>query len=134
VESEGGDWTEERLAGLESMLAQLGELAPERSNAARQRLHQRLVDSINESLRRPRLEPEDVTQIEQRLGLLAGRDASSATVLRQSLQQRLRRWQPVFEIAKPYSDLRTLIDRNDIALQDEVLVRPFPATALEGPD
>ncbi len=99
------DWTATHLEAMESRLEELHRLDPDSAGAARRRLNERYVAFIRELFRRPNVPPEDVSHIEAALTLLSTRAPQSVPALRQELQQRLRRWEPVGELTAPFDNV-----------------------------
>ena len=98
------EWTPDSVEELEARIADLERIAPVQAASYRERSHQRLAAHIEESIHRPRLQPEDVAQLEDLLArALDQRKPEAAAPLRQALNKRLRVWEPVFELAAPYT-------------------------------
>jgi serine/threonine-protein kinase len=105
------DWSEAHVKDMEKLLRDLHPLAPEEADAARQRLHQGLTDSIRQDLAQPRLELEDRTRIEKRIRLLENRDAPRAADLRMTLDKRIHDWQEAFDLTPPLPRLSSSLTR-----------------------
>jgi serine/threonine protein kinase len=98
------DWPPERVDEVESLIGRLGKIAPADAEAARRRLVQELRGSLNRTLDRPHLEPDDVSRFETTLKALSAREAAAEEEFHPLLQQRLRNWDTVFDLKEPFAD------------------------------
>ena len=116
---------------LEARIADLERIAPAQAASYRERLHQRLAAHIEESIHRPRLQPEDVAQLEDLLRALDQRKPEAAAPLRQALNKRLRMWEPVFELAAPYTALPDGLDPKHVRVEEGGLIISATVAARE---
>ncbi len=96
--------TEEYLRGMESRIAELRELLPDKAAAAKQRLHQGYAERVRDEFRE-RLNPEQAAPLEAAIARLRPRDPALADALAKEVGQRLDHWQQVFRLEAPFADL-----------------------------
>jgi len=115
---EAQDWAPEHVERLESLAARLARLAPERRPTAPEQLRARFAERIRGELRRPTLEPEDIAQVRRDVGLLAARAPDLAQELRRTLDERLRAWQLLFDLAPPFKDIERVFDPSQVRAEE----------------
>jgi tRNA A-37 threonylcarbamoyl transferase component Bud32 len=103
AELERGDWSPGHLAKMDGILDELRRLAPADAAAAQQRLHEHFAQSIARSINVDHLSPEDASRIRAALELLRRRAPRMIVDLEKKLKQRFRIWEPVFDLAAPFS-------------------------------
>jgi tetratricopeptide (TPR) repeat protein len=142
---EDGAWTSERVEAVESRIDTLAASDPEAGERMRQRLHERIAAWLGRLLSEPALERSHHDQVTAGLELLAARDATRASVLRQAYEERLRHPEVFLDLKDPFTrlagvfapdDNRVRVEGGKLALREErgrtagvpVLTR-FPAGA-----
>jgi tetratricopeptide (TPR) repeat protein len=119
-------WTVERGEQLERVLAAWQALDPEPAAVARRRLYDRFASLFRTSLRQPRLEPEDLSRLDADLEWLATRDAGLGQTLRDELRQRVRAWQPRFDLSAPWKEETDVFAPGQVLAKEKVLVTAAP--------
>jgi WD40 repeat protein/tetratricopeptide (TPR) repeat protein/predicted Ser/Thr protein kinase len=127
------DWTPVQVDALEAQIADLERLAPAEAASYRDRLVQRLAAQIEESIRRPRLQPDDVAHLEELIGALDQRRPEAVPPLRQALSKRLRVWEPAFDLEAPYATLPDVLDAGRVQVEEKGLVIPPPPAGTSAP-
>ena len=118
------DWTASHLELVEARVGELERLDPALGAEARATVHERFEGRIRDSLRRSVLDGSDVAAIEERIELLGSRAPELVPGLRKALDERLRRWQPLFELKAPFDGLQAVFGSGASAVvSGEVLRR-----------
>lgn len=110
------DWPQGHRDDLEQLIVQMEMLAPERGAEARARLLDRAVERFQTALRQPRLDPQHLAALEADLAWIAARSSNYADSLSGELTNRLRAWQPLFELTAPYANAQDIFHPADIRL------------------
>ncbi len=93
-------WPPQHLATMQELIDSLRQLDPQHAATAKERLSARYADFHKNALRvDPRLDPDEVAAVEAAIGRLDKAAPSHAAPLRAALQDRLRRWDTLFELA-----------------------------------
>ena len=121
------DGSAAHLESAERLAAELDRRAPGRGASARQRLYGRFAESIRDSLRTPALNAETVAGVEQAIGLLQTGAPDLVPGLRQALKERLRLWEPVFDLKEPFGALDKVFGRDLVPAEGGALARPDPS-------
>jgi WD40 repeat protein len=114
---------------MEGHLDRLQRLAPRQVPELRERLTQRVADTIRADLEQPRLTPEAEDRARAALAVLAEHAPEAAATLEQVLRDRQSDWQLLFDLRPPFADWQQAL-RGPLHPRDDSLVRE-PAT--EGP-
>jgi WD40 repeat protein/tetratricopeptide (TPR) repeat protein len=113
---------------LETLVTEWETLAPEEAAEARNRLHEYWARHIEEHVRRPNLDAEDVASLEKALILV--REPGLETTLRRALKERLGEWKTVFQVAPPFVNLAEVFDPSRLQHDGEhLLVQQAPLVA-----
>jgi tetratricopeptide (TPR) repeat protein/predicted Ser/Thr protein kinase len=128
---EADTWTPEQLDAARARLGELQRRSPARAAAAwqhlaelvRERLHQRSFQA-----------EEDEAQVRGAIDLLAEHDFAGAEELRKQFAERLRRWEPLFQLAAPdFGRLDTVFAPEAVRRDGNGLrVRPHQGPAAAG--
>ncbi len=121
------EWTAAAAEKLERLLDAWRTAEPEQAEAARRKLLDRFAVLFRASLRQPRLEPQDVTRLQNDLAWLTDRDAELARVLGRELAQRCRAWQTQFLLRAPWQDVDAVFAARQVQVQPDRLVGSGPA-------
>jgi serine/threonine protein kinase/tetratricopeptide (TPR) repeat protein len=100
----------EYLAGMEKLIDDLDRLDPAPAEEARDRLRHTFADALRDSFshaRKPTLGPNDVTEVQAGIDLLAGRDPELARAVKNELKERLGRVQTV-QLKPPFDNFGQL--------------------------
>jgi tetratricopeptide (TPR) repeat protein len=100
--------TEEYLDRMKSRIAELDRLVPE-SPSNQPRLLDRFAETIREKFR-GRFDEDEMPRIESAIGTLARHDSVLAERVKSEYNDRLSRWQPVFDLAAPFDNLSEIFD------------------------
>lgn len=122
------DWNHEHLGRMETLVARLQPIAPERAQAAGERLYQRYADVHQALLKKPVLESADAARIDAALTVL-DRRTPAASRLRAALEQRKRAWETVFELS-PDAPIKDIFAAGAVEMRDERLFRAEGPTAV----
>jgi tRNA A-37 threonylcarbamoyl transferase component Bud32 len=95
------------LEHVEARIAELEGFAPAEAASAHRRLHERFAGQIRAQFH-DRLGPEEAAPLRTAIALLASRDAALADLVGKEFRQRLTSWEPVFQLAPPFADLKTV--------------------------
>ncbi|MBM4034856.1 MAG: serine/threonine protein kinase [Planctomycetes bacterium] len=130
------DWTTEGLTGLESLAGDLGRLSPEQGASARERLYQRFAEQVLASLRRPTVQEGDVKRAEADIRFLEARAPEQVAALRRALEERLRAWQPVFDLRAPFAEVGQVFEPGRVKVEGDAMVlqRTAPPDAVPRTD
>ena len=125
------DWNDSHLAQMDSLVARLSKQAPDQALLARERIDLRLNDVIHGELQQQRLEPVSVAHLEGLLKHLESRDPQRASLLRIIFQQRLRDWEPVFELKSPFANQAEVFGKAFFPIEAGALLRPATKAEAE---
>jgi tetratricopeptide (TPR) repeat protein/predicted Ser/Thr protein kinase len=120
---DAADWSEEHLAKMDTMIAELATLSEPQATFYRDRLAHRFAASLKADLDEPNLTTETRARIEARLVLLEQRDAQRAATVRRILQSRLSEWQLVFDLTPPFENLAEFLPANVAKIEKGKLLR-----------
>lgn len=95
---------------IEALVAEWERLAPEEAAEARHRLHEHWARRIEEHIRRPKLDSEDVAGLEEAVALLGARQPDLEMPLRRAMKERLGDWETVFQLELPFDNLTREFD------------------------
>jgi tetratricopeptide (TPR) repeat protein/tRNA A-37 threonylcarbamoyl transferase component Bud32 len=118
-----GEWPDGHRDRLESLTHELAAVDPVQADAARRRLAERVVQRLRERLARPRVESAEVPGLEAEIAWVAARDAAVAQALDRDLRARLRRWNPVLELASPFGGATAAFPAGLVAVAGDRLAR-----------
>ncbi len=125
------EWNDSHLAQMDSLVERLSKHAPDQALLARERIDLRLNDVIHGGLQQQRLEPTSVAHLEGLLKQLESRDPQRASPLRSIFQQRLRDWEPVFELKSPFANQAEVFGKALFPIEAGALLRPAPKVETE---
>jgi tetratricopeptide (TPR) repeat protein len=114
--------TEESLSRLEELLDFKQALAPVEVVADRQKLYQLVARRFREKLQ-PQLTPERLAEFRAFLSFLDRREPTVAAELGKNLQNRIAQPDPVFHLARPFTDRDAVFAPGKVGLQADFLVR-----------
>ena len=118
------------LHQMEELITEWGRVAPEEATEARKRLHEHWARRIEEQVRQPKLQAEDVNTLEEALMLLGTREPDLEAPLRRVLKERIGEWETVFQLVPPFNDLAQVFDPARLQRDgDELLILPAPTIA-----
>jgi tetratricopeptide (TPR) repeat protein len=110
--------TPEYFQQMETRLTELEGLAVDRAAAFRPRLHQGFADRIRSRFR-DRLAPDDIPQLREAVALLLQCDPELAGRVGRELEERLARWEPIFELNAPFASLPEVFARGRVRLEQQ---------------
>jgi hypothetical protein len=110
---------EDYLSQMEAQVQALAERVPAEAETARQRLHQRFADYIEQRIFAATLPPEEVQRINALLDRLATRDEPTAKHLRLQLGDRARGSQPLFHLKPPYDEREKVFDPTRVRVEGD---------------
>ena len=124
------NWSEDRANELERMAKTLGEFEISRGEAARQKLLDHVAVRVSGVLRRARVTSDDVPGLQHELAWITKRDETLAERLRSDLSRRLRDWQPIIEVAKPFTTLDGIFSSNLVQSDTQKMLRIESSAAV----
>ncbi|MBN67880.1 MAG: hypothetical protein CME32_01190 [Gimesia sp.] len=95
---------------------------------ARQRFHDTFSNTIAGIIHQPNLSENDKSQIEDALKFVNTYDETEATSLRKEYQDRLGRWQPVFQQSAPFPEIDSQFTAGQVKQVDQKL---YPVSATK---
>lgn len=119
-------WEESHIATMRTLISKLMAVSPELAAADRERLHARIADVISTGLQEQRLDAPSTARLQAMLDDLAAHHDPRATTLSAALQQRLRAWEPVFELRSPFSNQAKVFGKS-LPVQGGALENQQPA-------
>ena len=124
------EWTAAHVVELEGRITRLEALAADRAHRFRDELHQKFHGALDQRIRQPRLEAEDLAPIQDALQAYAGRWPEEAGDLQSLFQQRLGGWQELCAVVAPFTGWESVFGRLDAAPDAAGLVRRGNAGAV----
>jgi tetratricopeptide (TPR) repeat protein/tRNA A-37 threonylcarbamoyl transferase component Bud32 len=126
-------WNDEHLARLDFQLAELGRLDPGALPAARERVAEALAEAIRAGLHLPTLPDEVRQRVASQLRALRERDPDRAGALQGEFAQRLRDWEPLFDLSAPFRNLGEVFDPGRVHVAGTTLLAVPIDPAPDGP-
>ncbi len=124
------DWPDGHRARLEVLTDHLAAVAPEQGEAARKRLLDRVVRRFRDVLARPRVDPAAVPALEVELAWITARDHDRGAELGKALNDRLRKWSPIFELAAPFTQVGEVFSPGLVTIAADRLTLAVPGAAV----
>jgi len=119
---EADSWDAARVANVESLITELDGLEYDDAPQLRKRLPIQLADSIEDSLKAPRIEVAELELTKELVGILERLDAAAAAKLRPRIAERERAWQSQMTVAAPFDDAGRAFDLKQLKVENELLV------------
>lgn len=112
---------------IELQLHEIARLNSARAELARQNFRNSFSNTIAGKIHQPNLSESDKSQIENAVKFVRTYDVAEADSLRKELQERLGRWQPVFQQSAPFEQINSLFAEGQAKLEDQKLYPAQPA-------
>ena len=111
-ELEAADWSPASLEQVEEQLKTLATFDPQQTALFRRRLMDRFRDATLRLLDQPRLDADTLARVEQHVVAMQSRSPDESLELARRLQDRLHKWETVFDLTPSTSDLDQWFDRD----------------------